>query len=271
MTRVVYIDVLFVINLIFNYFILLAVSSLLHRKDKKWRLLLGACLGAVYSLLIFFPSINFLYSAALKFVFSVAIVAVAYRFSTLRNLIKLIVYFYLISLLFGGVIFGLYLFATPPGMLMRNGVFYVDISPVILILSSAGCYVVIHIFSRFLHRHIDTESIYQIEIVVGTNGVSAAAFMDTGNTLCDPITGMPVIVAEYGTVEKLFPPMLRPAFKKGKIDHPDVFDAAGWKGRFRMIPFGSVGNSGGLLPAFRPDRIIVRGTGRETKISEILI
>ncbi|HEX3026587.1 MAG TPA: sigma-E processing peptidase SpoIIGA, partial [Clostridia bacterium] len=82
---------------------------------------------------------------------------------------------------------------------------------------------------------------------------------------------MPVIVAEYGTVEKLVPPMLRPAFKKGKIDHPDIFDDAGWKGRFRMIPFGSVGNSGGLLPAFRPDRIIVRGTGRETKISEILI
>lgn len=264
MVTVVYIDVLFAVNLILNYFILLATSAVLHRKDKRLRMLLGAALGAVYALFIFFPQVNFLYSSLMKLVFSVTIVAVAFRFSTLRNLLRLVIVFYVISFLFGGVAFALYLFVSPPGMLMRNGVVYLDISPLILILSAAGCYILITLTSRFYNRSKKAGESYDIAIEADGKSASMTGFLDTGNRLTDTITGVPVIVTEYQPIEGLLPKELRRLFKTGVADNPAALSSCAWAGRFRMVPYGSVGATGGLLPAFRPDRLTV--TGKDTRL-----
>jgi stage II sporulation protein GA (sporulation sigma-E factor processing peptidase) len=271
MEQTVYIDVLFVINLVINYFILLAVTNILHRKDKRLRLFLAACFGAVYSLLIFFPELSFLYSSILKFIFSVTIVVVAYKFSSIINLVKLVLAFYIVSVIFGGIIFALWFFVSPPGMLMRNGVVYIDISPVVLILASAACYIIIMLFSRFLHKDHGLEAIYDVEISLGNVSVKVTALLDTGNNLTDSISGLPVSIAEFDRIEKLIPKALRHSYKKGIIDNPDIFTAENWQNRLRMIPYGSVGNAGGLLLAFKPDKIVAKNAENSIETSNVLI
>jgi stage II sporulation protein GA (sporulation sigma-E factor processing peptidase) len=271
MQQTVYIDILFVINLVINYFILLAVTNILHRKDKRLRLLLGACFGAIYSLFIFFPELSFLYSSVLKFIFSVIIVVVAYKFSSFMHLVKLVIAFYIVSVLFGGIIFALWLFLTPPGMLMRNGVVYIDISPVVLIGASAGCYLIITLFSRFLHKNTGLESIYEVEVFLGNVSVKITALLDTGNILTESISGLPVIIAEYEKMEKLIPRSLRHSFKKGLIENTDIIASENWQKRFRLIPYGSVGNSSGILLAFKPDNLVAKSEGQLIETSNVLI
>jgi stage II sporulation protein GA (sporulation sigma-E factor processing peptidase) len=268
---VVYIDILFAVNLILNYFILLAVSILLKRKDKRLRILAGAAFGALYSLFIFYPQLTYLYSIFVKIIASVIIVLITFKCSNIKTFAKLIMFFYLISFLFGGIIFAVWLFVSPPGMLVHNGVLYIDISPVLLILAGAGCYIIIAIASRLLNKSRFTSGIYSVDIEMFGISVRLDAMLDTGNSLCDTITGAPVIVVEYAVVEKLIPIKLRNTFKKGFIENPDAFEAVGWGGRLHMIPYGSVGDTGGLLPAFRPDRLTIKQKDKNVEVTDVLV
>ena len=51
----IYIDILVCLNVIVNYFLLLASGKFLSRPYKRWRILLGAFLGGLYSLYILLP------------------------------------------------------------------------------------------------------------------------------------------------------------------------------------------------------------------------
>ena len=79
MSQVVYVDVLFTLNLFVNYLLLLSGACLLREKAKRWRLLLGAALGAVYSLIIFAPELPNFLSILIKVIFCVTIVLAAIR------------------------------------------------------------------------------------------------------------------------------------------------------------------------------------------------
>lgn len=269
MVRVVYIDVLFAVNMILDYFILLTVSRVLHRQDKRLRLLLGAGVGALYALCIFLPEMGILCTAGLKALLSIGIVLAAYRFSTLKSFLQLLGLFYLVSFLFGGLIFALYLFCTPPGMLLRNGVVYFDLSPVTLILAAGACYVVIVLFSRLVRRH--ENRFYNLSVTVDSKTVSVPAMLDTGNSLCDPLSGMPVLVAEYGAVQSLLPKALRPAFREGAFQSLKELRENDWESRLRMVPYGGLNGKGGILPAFRPDALSVKSKKQTLKTTDVLI
>lgn len=268
--QVVYIDVLFIVNLILNYFILLAVSAALHRRDSRWRLFGAACLGAVYALFIFFPALGFLYTATAKFVFSLSIVLAAFRFTNLRGFLKVTLCFYVVTIAFGGIIFAIWMFFSPPGMQLRNGVVYFDISPVWLILCGGGCYVVVLLLSRFLHRSNPTRTIYQLAVKVGNLSAAAPALLDTGNGLCDVMTGAPVVVAEYARMEKLIPHALRPSFRKGTLES-GALSGSPWAQRVRMVPYGGLGGKGGLLPAFRPDSVTAENGKQTVETKSVLV
>ncbi|MFT9055258.1 MAG: sigma-E processing peptidase SpoIIGA [Ethanoligenens sp.] len=269
MVRVVYIDVLFAVNIILDYFILLTVSRMLHRQDKRLRLLAGAAVGAIYALFIFLPEMGVLYTAGLKALLSVGIVLAAYRVSALKSFFQLLGLFYLVSFLFGGLIFALYLFCTPPGMLMRNGVVYFDISPVTLILAAGACYVLITLFSRVVRRR--ESRFYSLALTVDGKTISVSAMLDTGNSLCDPLSGTPVLVAEYEAVQMLLPKTLRPMFQKGLLQTLPELDGTGWENRLRMVPYGGLNGKGGLLPAFRPDELAVKVKNGTVKTKDVFI
>lgn len=271
MVEVVYIDVLFAVNLVLNFLMLRATSAVLHRQDKRLRQFMGAVLGALYSLFIFFPQVNFLYSVLLKVVVSVAIVSVSFKFVTIRNLLKLVAVFYGISFLFGGIIFALYFFVAPQGLAMRNGVVYFDISPVVLIVSGGACYVIITLISRLVRRSNRLREIYRVRVDADGRSAEINAFLDTGNSLSDTITGVPVMIAEYEAVKGLLPQDMRETFKNGVIKNSADMASSTWAGRFRMIPYGSVGATGGLLPAFKPDRLIISQKEKALQITSLLI
>ena len=57
---VVYIDLLFLLNLIANYLLLLAAGRMAGAALARWRIGLGAAAGALYAALIFLPGLAWL-------------------------------------------------------------------------------------------------------------------------------------------------------------------------------------------------------------------
>ena len=75
---VVYIDLLFLLNLIANYLLLLATGRMTGAVLMRWRIGLGAGLGALYAALIFLPGLIWLACWPCKLAVGVLMALIAY-------------------------------------------------------------------------------------------------------------------------------------------------------------------------------------------------
>ncbi len=272
MTQVVYIDVLFVINLIVNYFILLGTKRMVNAEASRWRLICGASLGALYAMIIFFPSLPGLLVFLSKLLFSVSVIFVTFGLTAPPRFLRLLACFYMISFAFAGIMLGFWYLFSPPGMSVSNGVVYVNISPVVLIVSSAAAYGLFWVLQRFFGASA-REGHCRVRLAIGERTAEVDALIDTGHTLRESFSGAPVIVCEYESVKALIPTPLRRLFagEEAPEDTAALWEKEGeFMKRYRMIPCHTVGGAG-LLPAFRVDHVSVAVRGREEKLSGVYV
>ena len=85
--------------------------------------------------------------------------------------------------------------------------------------------------------------------------VVLTALMDTGNTLTDPLTGRPVMVAEGEKLTALFPPGKAPSAAKlrNPVAAVEELSEELFRGRCRLLPYQAVGVECGMLLALRLD------------------
>ena len=107
--KCIYVDVLIVLNIYVNFFLLRATSKLTHTPLKTSRCLISATVGSLFSLTIFLPDIYFIIPLLIKAIAAVIITALAFGIKDKRHTLKLVAYFYIVNFIFGGVIMLLYL------------------------------------------------------------------------------------------------------------------------------------------------------------------
>jgi stage II sporulation protein GA (sporulation sigma-E factor processing peptidase) len=173
-----------------------------------------------------------------------------------RKLIRCAVTFLAVSAAFGGAVWA----ASMLGGLPAGGTLYVPVSLRVLVLSFALCYGAISLVFKRAARRSERE-ILQLELTFQGRSLSMTALRDTGNDLYDPISGAPVLVAEKKALMPLFRQDIAARLKTR--DPAEAMEALAdipqCRGRFRLIPFTSVGMERSLLLAFRPDSLIVNG------------
>jgi stage II sporulation protein GA (sporulation sigma-E factor processing peptidase) len=97
-----------------------------------------------------------------------------------------------------------------------------------------------------------------VRIVNRGGSKELTALRDTGNRLREPISGGPVLIAWEGGLYELFEPEARAALAEtAGLGAADRLLRLG-RG-FRLLPFDTVGASGGLLLSFRPEAVYVDG------------
>ena len=90
---------------------------------------------------------------------------------------------------------------------MGGGVLYSGMDLKIVLLSAAGCYGLLTLVFRGIGRHGGPSGeLTRVRLTLGERQVELTALVDTGNTLTDPVSGRPVMVAEGETLSPLFPP-----------------------------------------------------------------
>ncbi len=254
MRQVIYIDVLLCVNLLINYVILILEANLLNLRIKRKRLILSALIGSFYSIFIFFDQINLLLSLFIKLLMSITIILIAYGFINTRSFVKSIVTFYFINFIFGGIIFCIWYFISPKGIFIKNGIVYFDISPILLILSTVVIYFSIKIYQYFLGESDLHDSVCDLEILNKGRIVKLFAKVDTGNSLKEPFSNKPVIVAEYESLKDILPPEVKNYIQ----DNVEDWTAKGKKtSLLRVIPYSTVSGEG-LLPAFIPEKVTIK-------------
>ena len=253
---VIYVDTLFLLNAMVDYLLLLASARLAGEPLARLRFLLGAVLGGLYAVAIFLPGLSFLARPPCRLAAAVLMVLAAFWKS--RRLLRQVVIFFALSCAFGGGVLAIALLGGR-GLALSNGVLYSGMDLKIVLLSAAGCYGALTLIFQRTGRHTASSGeLRPVRLTLGERQVSLTALVDTGNTLTDPATGRPVLVAEADCVEELLPPGIRPS-------PADLRDPAGalerlddpWRRRFRLLPYRSVGVDRGLLLALRVDQVQV--------------
>ena len=213
-------------------------------------------LGGLYAVAIFLPGLSFLARPLCRLAAAVLMVLAAFWKS--RRLLRQVVIFFALSCAFGGGVLAIALLGGR-GLALSNGVLYSGMDLKIVLLSAAGCYGALTLIFQRTGRHTaPSGELRPVRLTLGERQVSLTALVDTGNTLTDPATGRPVLVAEADCVEELLPPGIRPS-------PADLRDPAGalerledpWRRRFRLLPYRSVGVDRGLLLAVRVDQVQV--------------
>ncbi|MCD8049020.1 MAG: sigma-E processing peptidase SpoIIGA [Clostridia bacterium] len=248
---VIYIDVLFAVNFIINILLIEASGVILRLSSVWYRTLFASALGALYAVCVFFPNLHLLYTFLMKIAFSALIVAVAYKTKNFRSFLRLWATFYAVSFVFGGcvaAVLSLTELGRKTGAIYSNGIIYLNLPWQTLFVSTLIAYILVLILGRVRKKRIACDAAKRIvEIRLGKKSVSLNAIIDTGNSLFDPITGDPVMVAEYDAVKPLLP--------EGEGSLLESMSRAGLK--VRLIPFSSVGVDGGIMPAFLPDAVTI--------------
>ncbi|PHS36471.1 MAG: sigma-E processing peptidase SpoIIGA [Alkaliphilus sp.] len=268
---IIYAEYVFIENFIMNFIILSLTAKLGKAKFKTGQLIIASTIGTMYSFIIFFPTLYFLFTTLMKISFSILLIVIAFSPYKFKEFFKLLVTFYLITFVFGGAGFAIFYLTNFSGII-GNGIFYiVDLSAKQVYLSCGLAYILIHISWNFIQRQIVKERIFmKVKIEMEGKKISFNGMVDTGNSLTDPITKYPVIIVEYDTLVDLFPDDIINAFENSKpLDFEKiiaVLSGTTWLKRFRVIPFESIGIEKGMLVGFRPDFVVVE---KETKTSNI--
>ncbi|MDQ5984181.1 MAG: Sporulation sigma-E factor-processing peptidase [Eubacteriales bacterium SKADARSKE-1] len=254
MTRVIYIDVLICINIFINYFVLLAVVKFLNLQLKRIRLIFAATVGAVYSLFILLPPINFFLSLLLKLIMSITIILLAFGFLNLKLILKATCTFYLINFLFAGIIFFIWYFMSPKGIFMKNGMIYFNISPIFFIMATLVTYFIMQLCNKIIGQKGIHQNFCRLEIEQIGQKIALHAKIDTGNSLREPFSNTPVIIVDYNQIKNILPSEFNLYFSKHNetCTQPDSSLTL----KMRLIPFKTISGNG-LLPAFKPEKITI--------------
>lgn len=267
MSQVVYIDVLFVTNMLITYMLLSLVAAIFTAKKLMARLIAAAVLGGLFSIYILAPEQPLFITMFVKFSFSAVIVFVGFRISSVRQFFKLILGFYVVSFGFAGLMIAAWILIKPSGMVINNSVVYFNISVPLLLISCAVCYAIIWVAQRVISKRVPKNSLCDVTVMLDGSSVTCRAMIDTGNSLTDLFTGFPVIVAEYNSVKRIIPFEYREFYlKKGELP----YNVNSFSERVRTVPYEAVGG-GGILPAFRPDCIVLCNGKRKTKIENVIV
>ncbi len=248
---VVYVDLLFLLNLIANYLLLLGAGRMAGAALVRWRIALGAAAGALYAVLIFLPGLMWLSAWPCRIACGVGMAAVAYGGEA--RLLRPTVLFFGASAGLAGAVLALELFGGF-SLTLERGVFYSRVDLRLLLLVFVGCYFVLSLFFRRVGQRGGGEL---VELTVTFDGGSAAltALVDTGHSLADPADGRPVVVAEAARLAGLLPAWADPADPVGSVER---CRRMGQKGA-RLIPYRAVGVDCGMLLAVRTVSIQCKG------------
>jgi stage II sporulation protein GA (sporulation sigma-E factor processing peptidase) len=227
----IYWDLVVILNFLVDFLLILGTNRITGYGTNSKRAVLAALLGAAHAAGCLLPGFHFLRSTLWRLVSIALMSAIAFGWdpSALRR--GVLLFFFIMVL--GGISIGF----------GKGGFWAVVLAALVVcllgILGFGGGrgqrqYLPITIFHRG-HR------------------VKLIALVDTGNTLRDPVSGIPVLVVDSDAAEKLL------QLSTSELQHPVETLASEKYPGLRLIPYSAVGQPSGLLLGLRVEELLVDG------------
>ncbi|HEZ7988391.1 MAG TPA: sigma-E processing peptidase SpoIIGA [Ruminococcus sp.] len=241
--QTLYIDILIVLNIYVNFFLLRTTAKITHSRINMLRCLFTSAYGSIYSLMILLPRLNSAVNIIIKLFAALTIVAAAFGFHDKTRLLINFFCFIMSNFIFAGVIYAVYIWLQPSFVHFNNTYFYIDFSLLLLINVTAVLYFSLCIARFFIDKSSTLGLKYKIYVKYKGRMTSIDGLADTGNSLVDFFSGKPVIICSIESLSSI-------------LNVNSINESAKLPKGFRLIPYSTIGNSG-MIPVFTPDEVII--------------
>ena len=223
----IYLDLVMILNFFIDFILLLTVSIILKRNVSITRIMLGAFVGGISILFLFFD-MNSITLFLFKIIISIFMILITFKFINIKYTLINLFYLYMTSIVLGGFLYLLnieFSYKKVGIIFINNGfsinfIFLIIFSPIIL-------YIYIKQTKNLKYNY---SNYYNIEIIKNNKNYKYVGYMDSGNVLVDNLTKKAVILID-----------------KRKI----LFNIK----EFRLIPYmGVEGNS--MIKVIKIDKLI---------------
>ena len=271
----VYLDVIFLENIVINYIILYVTGLISKSKIKQNKLLLGALIGAIYSIIYYLIKLKIYSSFIIKIILSIVIIYVSFKSNNYKDLLKKVLLFYLTSFVFGGAIIAIIYMADSQNITIQNGVLVGNYTIKTILIGVIIAYFTILIAFKIIKNKISKKDlICDISVRLDNKSIKTKALIDTGNMLKEPITNLPVIVMEHTLLYDVIPKdilnntekILGGDFSKIPDNIRDEYFS-----KLKVIPFSSLGKQNGMLLGIKGENLTVNLKDEIKKIDKLII
>ena len=254
---VVYADILVILNLIVDYFLLSACAALLRIKLPVLRQLGGAAAGAVSSLYIFAPNFGIFADLIFRAAVCAVMVLCTFGFRSAKRFLRAAGVLFLVTCGFGGIMTAVWSFFKPHGMTVVNSVVYFNISPAVLIGASVITYLLFMLLYAIFSKTSKLAERCEITVTAGESSITMEGIVDTVNSVKDYLSGSEVIVADGEFVKTL-------------LGSDSLNTDPALKSRYRILPLSTV-SGGGTLDGFRCDSAVISDGERTVKLEKPIL
>lgn len=247
----VYIDLVFVTNLLMDYILLRFVGIMFRCRGSRKRYFLAAVTGALFScLILYIPAKgNLLASILLHGVCAMTMVRIGFGLKKSGMLIKAMLLLYMAAFMCGGF---WEVLTEEDSLTLKT-----------FLLFTAGTYFVLTAWSYLADSvQVRRKNIYPITLAYQGKIQSDYGFYDTGNLLLDPVSGMPVSVVEPEFLETMLSEEVVDKLKHLKEEPGELksTELASLKPHF--LSYQTVGKEKGLMLAITLEDLCIH-TPRE--------
>ena len=207
----IYLDVVWALNFLLDFMLLLLTKGFARVPTKNIRILFGAFIAAsIVPISFYFPD-SFFTTVAGKFLFSLIIILSAFGFITIYRYFQLLFIFYFTTFAIGGGLIGLHFLFSSPITLSNSGIVTVNSGygdPISWMFVLVGFPIVWLFTKRRMDKHginkIRYDNLYKVSIQINNKSFTTTGYIDSGNQLTDPITKKPVIICDESFLKQWF-------------------------------------------------------------------
>lgn len=230
----IYVDLIFFLNFMFDFILLITTNIVLKRKSSLKRITLGSLIGSLTIIVLFVP-LTTLSLFILKILLSISIMLITFGYKDLKYTLTNLFYFYIVSIILGGFMYYLNVEFSYKNIgmifyhkgLSINYIFIILVSPLVLI-----------IYQKQMKTLREISNLYHtVEVYLNDKIIYLKGFMDTGNTLVDPLTKRIVIITNSREFIKIV---------KNNM--------------YYLVPYESVKMSG-LIKCYKVDKVFIKEFG----------
>ena len=246
---IIYADILLLINFVLDFLCLFISGKLLSKKIRTLRILFSSLFGAAYSLLfyILYP-LEWFFSIPMHLIAACIICLIAFRISTVKELLKAVGVFVFTSALLGGLLNAVYAISGR----FAEGI-YTEISATSLLVISIMSTVIALAYSLLCKKKAVVKSM-RADIYIDGAPLRLNLLVDSGNMATEPFSSLPVIIISSG---KMPPPLNKPVLQNSPVP-------------LRPIPIKTASGSD-LLFGFIPKKIVIRPFFQKEKTVEAAV
>ncbi len=265
--QIIYGDILFIINFSMDFLSMFISSKIMRYKAKTITLFISAVIGSLYSVASLLYTGNNILSIIIHISVSIFMCFIVFGKDNKLFFLRASILFWVISFVLGGTMTAVYNIINKNKYIYINGgitTIYNEASPVTILIIAAVSAVISIIAGRIINRK-RIEKVLKVKIINDNLETTFTCLYDSGNLLREPISGIPVIITNYKTIENILPAEIKHIIKHNDTEK---ISTIGYKyiKKIRLIPVTTVGYSG-IVIGFIPDQVVVNDICREACIA----